>query len=154
MSSQVFHRRLRHQYPTVARGEGVYLYDNQGRRYLDGSGGALVVNIGHGVSEVADALDAQLRRVAFAHGTHFTSEPLEAYARALSDVSPIGDPRVYLVCGGSEANETALKLSRTVWIARGQPQRTKFIARRRLPPHQLARSVTRSTAGNDELAVR
>jgi adenosylmethionine-8-amino-7-oxononanoate aminotransferase len=129
MTGQVFHRRLAHDYPVVSRGEGVYLYDTQGRRYMDGSGGALVVNIGHGVSDVADAIEAQLRRVAFAHGTHFTSEPLEAYARALGTVSPIANPRVYLVCGGSEAIETALKLGRTACVARGQPHRTKFIAR-------------------------
>ena len=71
----------------------------------------------------------QARRVAFAHGTQFTSEALEAYAAALGEVSPLPDPRVYLVSGGSEAVETALKLARQVCVARGEPGRYKIIAR-------------------------
>jgi len=88
MSGKVFYRRLGHDYPTIARGEGVYLYDTEGRRYLDAAGGALVVNVGHGVTEVVEALASQARRVAFAHGTQFTSEALETYAAALGGVSP------------------------------------------------------------------
>ena len=129
MSGHVFYRRLNHDYPTVDRGKGVYLYDTTGRRYLDAAGGALVVNIGHGVTEVAEAMAAQAQRVAFAHGTQFTSEPLEAYAAAVSEVSPVPDSRVYLVSGGSEAVETALKLARQVCVARGEPGRYKSIAR-------------------------
>ena len=102
MTGHVFYRRLGHDYPVVQRGEGAYLYDTAGRRYLDAAGGALVANIGHGVTEVAEAMAAQARRVAFAHGTQFTSEPLEAYAAALGEVSPIPDPWLYLVSGGSE----------------------------------------------------
>ena len=129
MSSHVFHRRLNHDYPTVHRGEGIYLYDTAGRRYLDAAGGALVVNIGHGVTEVVNAMAAQAQRVAFAHGTQFTSEPLESYAAALGDVSPIPGPWLYLVSGGSEATETALKLARQVCVARGETGRYKIIAR-------------------------
>ena len=129
MSSHVFYRRLGHDYPTVERGEGMYLYDTAGRRYLDAAGGALVVNIGHGVVEVAEAMAAQARQVAFAHSTQFTSGPLETYTAALAKVSPIAEPRVYLVSGGSEAVETAIKLARQVCVARGEPGRYKIIAR-------------------------
>ena len=122
MSGQVFYRRLGHQYPIVDRGEGVYLYDTVGRRYLDAAGGALVVSIGHGVAEIADAM-------AFAHGTQFTSEPLETYAAALGAIVPMAAARVYLVSGGSEAVETALKLARQVWVARGESGRYKMVAR-------------------------
>ena len=129
MGGHVFHRRLGHDYPIVERGEGVYLYDTAGRRYLDAAGGALVVNVGHGVREIAETLGVQARRVAFAHGTQFTSEALETYAVALGEVSPIPDPWVYLVSGGSEAVETALKLARQGCVARGEPGRYKIIAR-------------------------
>ena len=81
MSGRVFHRRLAHEYPVVEWGEGVYLYDTAGRQYLDAAGGALVVNVGHGVTEIVDTLAAQARRVAFAHGTQFSSDALEDYAR-------------------------------------------------------------------------
>lgn len=129
MSGQVFYRRLGHDYPVVARGEGVYLYDVEGRRYLDACGGALVVNVGHGVVEIVEALAGQARRVAFAHGTQFTSEALETYAVELGAVAPLDDPRLYLVSGGSEATETAMKLARQVCLARGEPGRYKIIAR-------------------------
>ena len=128
-SGQVFHRRLAHTYPTVDRGEGVYLYDTAGNRYIDAAGGALVVNIGHGVRDVVEAMSRQAAAVAFAHGTQFTSRPLELYAAALGDISPIRDPYVYLVSGGSEAVETALKLARQACIARGDPGRYKVVSR-------------------------
>jgi len=129
VSGRVFHRRLGHEYPAVARGQGVYLYDTKGKRYLDAAGGALVVNIGHGVPEIAEAMVAQARQVSFAHGTQFTSQPLETYAAELGDVSPIPDPWLYLVSGGSEATETALKLARQVCVARGEAGRYKIVAR-------------------------
>ena len=129
MSEHVFYRRLNHDYPTVDRGQGVYLYDTTGRRYLDAAGGALVSSIGHGVTEIAEAMAAQAQRVAFAHGTQFTNEPLETYAAEVSEVSPVPDSRVYLVSGGSEAVETALKLARQVCVARGETGRYKIIAR-------------------------
>jgi adenosylmethionine-8-amino-7-oxononanoate aminotransferase len=126
---KVFHRRLDHDYPVIDRGEGVYLYDTAGRRYLDAAGGALVVNIGHGVREIVDAMATQAGRVAFAHGTQFTSGALETYAQALAGVAPMPGAHVYLVSGGSEAVETAIKLARQVSVARGEPGRYKIIAR-------------------------
>jgi adenosylmethionine-8-amino-7-oxononanoate aminotransferase len=128
-AGHVFYRRERHPHPTIARGEGVYLYDTDGRRYLDGSGGALVVNIGHGVREVADAIAAQAARAAYLHATMFTSEPLECYAEALAPLVPLPDPRFYLMCSGSEAVETAIKLARQVQLARGQAGRYLVISR-------------------------
>jgi adenosylmethionine-8-amino-7-oxononanoate aminotransferase len=128
-SEAVFHRRLAHEYPVIDRAEGVYLYDTTGRRYIDAVGGALVVNIGHGVTDIAEVMASQAARVAFAHGTQFTNEPLETYAEALREVVPLSDPKVYLVSGGSEAVETALKLARQVSVARGDLGRYKVIAR-------------------------
>jgi adenosylmethionine-8-amino-7-oxononanoate aminotransferase len=129
MNGKVFYRRFDHSYPVVDHGEGVYLYDTAGRRYLDAAGGALVANIGHGVAEIAEVLREQAARVAFAHGTQFTSEPIERYAAALGRVSPIPNPRAYLVSGGSEVVETAIKLAYQLCVARGEPGRHKVIAR-------------------------
>ncbi len=129
MSGQVLYRRFSFDYPTVDYGEGVYLYDVEGRRYLDAAGGALVVNVGHGVADIVDAMAAQGHRVAFVHGTQFNSQAMEDYARALGEVSSIPDPRIFLVSGGSEAVETAIKLARQVWVARGEAGRYKIISR-------------------------
>jgi adenosylmethionine-8-amino-7-oxononanoate aminotransferase len=106
--------------PTVARGDGVQLWDTEGRRYLDGAGGAIVVGIGHGDASVVAAIADQMGRVAYAHGTMFASEQLEAYADELAPLLPMDDPRVYPVSGGSEAVETALKMARAYHLARGE----------------------------------
>lgn len=74
----------RRPHPVAERADGVYLYDTAGRRYLDASGGAIVVNVGHGLHEVAQAIGDQAARVAYAHPTGFTSRPAEAYAAALA----------------------------------------------------------------------
>jgi adenosylmethionine-8-amino-7-oxononanoate aminotransferase len=115
--------------PRVARGRGCELWDDSGRRYLDGSAGAIVVGIGHGVAEVADAIAAQAREVAYAHGTMFTSAGLEAYADELAAVVPVDGARVYPVSGGSEAVETALKMARAYHLACGE-DRHVILARR------------------------
>jgi hypothetical protein len=113
----------------VARGEGVYLYDTEGRRYLDASGGAIVVNLGHGVREVAQALSDQAVQVAYAHPTMFTSRPVEAYATALAEVISLPDPRFFFLSSGSEAVETAIKLARQVQVERGRNGRHLIISR-------------------------
>jgi adenosylmethionine-8-amino-7-oxononanoate aminotransferase len=115
--------------PTVARASGCEVWDSQGRRYLDGAGGAVVVGIGHGDASVADAIREQAGRVAYAHGAAFTSRPLEAYAGELAAVVPVDDARVYPVSGGAEAVETALKMARAYHLARGE-DRHLVIARR------------------------
>jgi adenosylmethionine-8-amino-7-oxononanoate aminotransferase len=106
--------------PRIARGRGCELWDAEGHRYLDAAGGAVVVGIGHGVEAVAEAIRAQAAEVAYAHGTTFSSDALEAYADELAAVVPVDDPRVYPVSGGSEAIETALKMARAYHLARGE----------------------------------
>jgi adenosylmethionine-8-amino-7-oxononanoate aminotransferase len=115
--------------PTVARAEGCQLWDSDGRRWLDGAGGAIVVGIGHGEASVAAAVADQMGRVAYAHGTMFGSEALEAYADELAPLLPLDDPRLYPVSGGSEALETALKMARAYHLARGE-DRHRVIGRR------------------------
>jgi adenosylmethionine-8-amino-7-oxononanoate aminotransferase len=115
--------------PTVARASGCQLWDTDGRRYLDGAGGAIVVGIGHGEAAVAEAVAEQMGRVAYAHGTMFASEQLEAYADELVPLLPVDDPRLYPVSGGSEAVETALKMARAYHLARGE-DRSRVIGRR------------------------
>ena len=127
--SLVFHRALGRALPTIDRGQGAVLWDRAGRRYLDGSGGAVVVNVGHGRHEVAAAMAAQAEAAAYVHGTQFTSAVLEEYARRLAPHAP-GDCRsLYLVSGGSEANETAVKMARAYHVAEGRPSRRKVIHR-------------------------
>ncbi|MBM7773995.1 adenosylmethionine-8-amino-7-oxononanoate aminotransferase [Actinokineospora baliensis] len=118
MSEHVFSRG--HHLPVVATGEGAELVDVDGRRYLDGSGGAVVTSIGHGVTSVVDAIAAQAAAVAYVHGTTFTSQALDAYADELAPLLPVDDPRIYPVSGGSEAVETAIKLARAYHLGRGQ----------------------------------
>jgi adenosylmethionine-8-amino-7-oxononanoate aminotransferase len=115
--------------PTVARASGCQLWDTEGRRYLDGAGGAIVVGIGHGEASVARAIADQMGRVAYAHGTMFASEQLEAYGDELAPLLPMDGPRLYPVSGGSEAAETALKMARAYHLARGE-DRWRVIGRR------------------------
>ncbi|MGC9419106.1 MAG: aspartate aminotransferase family protein [Rhodovulum sp.] len=128
--SHIFPRNSRAAPPMVARGEGVYLIDADGKRYFDGSGGAAVSCLGHGDPEVTAAIKGQLDKVAFAHTGFFTSDPAERLADMLIDHAPAGLDRVYLVSGGSEAMEAALKLARQYFIEIGQPTRHRVIARR------------------------
>ena len=128
--SHVFPRHSRSSLPVVARGEGVYLYDTQGNQYLDGSGGAAVSCLGHGDPDVTAAIKTQLDKVAFAHTGFLTSQPAEDLADLLATHAPEGIDRVYLVSGGSEAVEAALKLARQYMIETDQPERTRFVARR------------------------
>jgi len=128
--SYVFHRNPKHDYPTAVAGEGPYLIDASGKRYLDGSCGAAVSCLGHGDREVTEAMKAQLDRIAFAHTSFFTNEPMEALAEDLIRHAPTGMARVYFVSGGSEAMEAALKLARQYFVEIGEPERRHVIARR------------------------
>jgi adenosylmethionine-8-amino-7-oxononanoate aminotransferase len=116
--------------PTAVRGEGCYIFDAEGRTFLDGSGGAAVSCLGHSDPEVRAAIHAQLDRLAFAHTGFFTSEPAEELADLLVEHAPEGIDRVYLLSGGSEAVEAAIKLARQYFLEKGQPQRHRLIARR------------------------
>ncbi|MEO1541130.1 MAG: aspartate aminotransferase family protein [Pseudomonadota bacterium] len=127
--SHVFPRHSRADLPTIARGEGIYLYDREGKRYLDGSGGAAVSCLGHGDADVIAAIKAQLDAAAYAHTSFFTSEPAEDLADRLIADAPEGLDRVYFVSGGSEAVEAALKLARQYAVERGETQRHRIIAR-------------------------
>lgn len=113
----------------ISHGHGVYLYDEDGKRYLDGSGGPLVVNVGHGRAEIVQAITEQARAVAYAHAIMFTSEAVERYAQELAAVLPLEDARVFLLSSGSEVVEGALKLSRQIQMARGEGSRHLIIAR-------------------------
>ncbi|MFV0301738.1 MAG: aspartate aminotransferase family protein [Paracoccus sp. (in: a-proteobacteria)] len=128
--SHVFPRHSRVQPPVAVAGEGVWLIDSEGKRYLDGSGGAAVSCLGHGDAEVTQAIKEQLDRLAFAHTGFLTSEPAEALADLLIAHAPGNLDRVYFVSGGSEATESAIKLARQYWVEKGQPQRSRLIARK------------------------
>ena len=130
--SAVLHRDLRRRLPVVIGGEGVWLLDAEGRRYLDASGGAAVACLGHGDPRVKEAIRAQLDRLAYAHTSFFTNEPAECLAERLLARAPagFGDGAVAFVGSGSEAMEAALKLARQYHAERGEHRRTRFISRR------------------------
>lgn len=125
----VFYRALDREFPMIVRGEGCWLVDDTGKRYLDACGGAYVANLGHGVSEVADAVAEQIRKVAYVNGTAFTNEPAELLAAELRTLSPKGLDFAYFLSSGSEAVEAALKLARQHWVESGKPEKHKIIAR-------------------------
>jgi len=122
-TGRVFRRSLDRDPPVAVRGEGSTIWDADGRPYLDAAGGAIVVNVGHGRESVARVMAEQAGRIAYAHGSAFTSEALESYATAVGRHLPIDGPAIYPVSGGSEAIETALKLARAYHIANGEPNR-------------------------------
>jgi adenosylmethionine-8-amino-7-oxononanoate aminotransferase len=128
--SHVFPRHTKSALPTIARGEGVYLYDRDGKQYFDGSGGAAVSCLGHGDPDVIAAIKSQLDEIAYAHTSFFTSDPAEKLADKLISHAPEGIDRAYFVSGGSEAMEAALKLARQYFVETGQPQRRHVIARK------------------------
>jgi adenosylmethionine-8-amino-7-oxononanoate aminotransferase len=129
-TSRILHRSLRATPPVAVRGEGVYLIDASGKRYLDASGGAAVSCLGHAHPKVLAAMHAQIDQLAYAHTGFFTSDAAEALANHLADRSPAGLGNVYLVSGGSEAMEAALKLARQYAVESAQPERQLFIGRR------------------------
>ena len=129
MNSHVFPRHTQAKPPIAAKGEGCYLIDQSGKRYLDGSGGAAVSCLGHNDAEVCAAIEKQIHDVAFAHTGFFTTEAAEQLASTLIEHAPGNLDRVYFVSGGSEAVEAALKLARQFHIENGEPDRTHIISR-------------------------
>mgnify|MGYP006274718033 CR=1 FL=1 len=127
--SHVFPRHTKADTPTVAAGDGCYLIDTDGRRYLDASGGAAVSCLGHSPRPVIEAAKAQLDRIAYAHTGFFTSEPAETLADFLAARAPGDLDRVYFVSGGSEATEAAIKLARQYFLETGEGARRHVIAR-------------------------
>ena len=128
--NHVFHRDAKAEPPIAVAGEGPYLIDREGRRYLDASGGAAVSCLGHGHRAVIDAIKAQADKLAYAHTAFFSSEPAEALADFLIKASGNVFERVYFVSGGSEGIEAALKLARQYFLEMGEPGRELFIGRR------------------------
>jgi adenosylmethionine-8-amino-7-oxononanoate aminotransferase len=126
--SQVFYRKLTRRYPRIVRGQGCWLYDADGKRYLDAVGGAFVANLGHGVPEIAAALARQAERVAYVNGTAFSNDPVEELAAEIARRSPGDLELVYPLSSGSEAVEAALKLARQYWVETGEPARRKLIS--------------------------
>jgi adenosylmethionine-8-amino-7-oxononanoate aminotransferase len=128
--SHVFGRDTRTTFPVAVRGEGLFLYDASGKRYLDASGGAAVSCLGHGHPAVREAIKRQVDRLGYAHTGYFTNEPQEQLADALIAQAPRGLTRVFFVSGGSEATEAALKLARQYHFECGRLERKHFISRK------------------------
>ena len=132
-ATPLFSRNLRKPYPVAVRGEGSWIFDASGRRYLDASGQAAVVSIGHGVQEIGRAMAAQSSQIAFVHTTQFHSEPAEKLAARVLALAPRNfqnGGRVYFTSGGSEATETAIKLARQYFLEREQPARYRIVSRK------------------------
>lgn len=130
-ATDVIHRDLNRPYPVIDRGEGIYLFDTDGKRYIDGSGGsAAVTAIGHGVREVVEAMATQAGRLACSPTHAFTTEPIETCARLIVErLAPAGMDRVFFCSSGSEANENAIKMAIQYHRERGEPQRQIVISR-------------------------
>ncbi len=128
--SHVFGRNAKSTPPVAVAGEGCYLIDADGKRYLDGSGGAAVSCLGHSNQAVKEAVKSQIDDLAFAHTGFFTSKPAEELADKLIQLAPDSLDRVYFVSGGSEAVEAAIKLARQYHVERGEDERHILIARR------------------------
>jgi adenosylmethionine-8-amino-7-oxononanoate aminotransferase len=127
--SHVFHRHLHHLPKAAVSGDGVYIVDAAGNRYLDACGGAAVSCLGHNHDRVIDAIMSQVSVLPYAHTSFFTTSRLEQLCDELIAIAP-GMDKVMLLSGGSEAIEAALKLSRQYFVEKGEPERDVFIARR------------------------
>ncbi|MFH7800147.1 aspartate aminotransferase family protein [Enterobacter cloacae] len=128
--SHIIHRSLRSTPAVAARAQGAYIFDAQGKQYLDACGGAAVSCLGHAHPDVLAAMHRQIDQLAYAHTSFFTSDTVEQLAEQLTRTAPGDLNYAYFVSGGSEAVETALKLARQYFVEIGQPSRTKFIARK------------------------
>ena len=127
--THLFQRQIHADLPRAKKGDGVYIIDADGKRYLDASGGAAVSCLGHSDADVIQAIKDQAETLPFAHTAFFTSEAAEELADLLIGKAPDGIEAVYFVSGGSEAMEAALKMARQYFLETGEPKRTRFIAR-------------------------
>ena len=128
-NSHVFYRKLNRDYPCIVKGEGIYLYDERGKRYLDAAGGAMVASLGHGVAEIAAAVASQMSAIAYVNGSAFTNRAVEELAAELADVLPRSLRFSYFLSSGSEAIEASVKLARQYWCNRGLESKWKIISR-------------------------
>ena len=141
--TNVLVRELDRPYPLIVRGRGVWLEDRDGTRYLDAiSGGAMVTSLGHGPNPAIAAAAAQAEEISFIYNQQFTSPAQEALASELCEVAPDGFSRVHFTSGGAEANETALRLTRSYHVERGEPERVRVIS-----PAQAYHGPTMATLG-------
>ncbi|MGD2185299.1 MAG: aspartate aminotransferase family protein [Desulfobacterales bacterium] len=129
MTNHVFQRVPAKELPVAEAGQGAFIVDGKGRRYLDASGGAVVVNLGHGREEIAQAIGEQLLRGYYFHPTMFATDAVAKLADKLAGHAPKGISRFYFMTSGSEAVETAIKLARQIHVAGGQESRYKLISR-------------------------
>lgn len=129
IGGNVFPRRMDKPLPPAAEAKGVYITDSVGKRYLDASGGPLLVNVGHGREEIAKAIYEQTLQCDYVHGTMFTTPAVEELAQKLTDHAPPGIDRFYFLSSGGEAVETAIKLAQQIHLENGQHQRFRLIAR-------------------------
>jgi adenosylmethionine-8-amino-7-oxononanoate aminotransferase len=128
--THILHRSANAEMPVAVAGRGIELFDKNGASYIDASGGAAVSCLGHAHPDVIAALHKQLDTIAYAHTAFFTTEIAEKLADRLVETAPLGIDHVYLVSGGSEAIEAALKMARQYFVEKGEPQRRHIIARR------------------------
>ncbi len=128
-SSALIKQEIHRAYPVVAHGKGVFLFDEQGKRYLDGSSGAMTASIGHGVEEIAAAVQDQMTKVAFTYRTQFTNQPAEDLARRLTMVAPGDLDHAFFVSSGSEATEYAIRAAVGYWYKRGRVDKVKVLGR-------------------------
>jgi len=127
--SHVFHRSARSTLPIAVKGDGIFIEDSSGKRYMDASGGAAVSCLGHSDPDVIQAIKDQVDGISFAHTSFFSSQPAEDLADLLIDAAPGGLDMVYFVSGGSEAVEAALLMARQYFVERGETERSHYIAR-------------------------
>ena len=125
----LFPRRLDPPLPVAVRSDGVWIEDQHGNRYLDASGGAIVVNAGHGRTEIARAVHDQILAYDYIHPTMFTTPAAEALATALAAHAPADIGRFYFLSGGGEAVEAAIKLARQVHLANVRPEKFRLVSR-------------------------
>ncbi|WP_088013184.1 aspartate aminotransferase family protein [Gottfriedia acidiceleris] len=120
---------LGQHYPMISHGKGVYLFDKDGNRYIDGSSGAITVGIGHGVEEIIDVMTEQAKQVSFVYRSQFTSEPAEKLAKKLSDITQGDLNWTFFVNSGTEATETAMKLAIQHYQEKGMKGKNKILSR-------------------------
>jgi hypothetical protein len=124
----VLYRKLGRRFPRIVRGEGCWLTDDRGRRYLDASSGALVSNLGHGNAELAKVLGEQAARLAYVSGMYFTHDPVEQLAAELTARCAAGLDHAMFLCNGGDAVEAALKIARQYWSESGRPEKKRLVA--------------------------
>jgi len=126
----VLYRNLHRAFPLITHGKGVSLYDASGKKYIDACGGAAVVNIGHGATEIAAAISSQAQKMGYINGLQFSHEPVEDLAEIISKFLPFRRGKVYFLTSGTEAVEASIKLARQYWVEQGKTSKFRVISRR------------------------